>query len=94
MSALEVSITPGNEVRIDVEFLNEAGEPTDGTVTISVIDPRATRHSLVVIHDSTGKWHAVTTALLPGTWEGRAASTGALVAAVEGRFTVGPSKFV
>lgn len=93
-----MGIAVGNQYAVGVIFTDENDAATDPTaVTFKFKTPAGTITTYThgvdaeLIKDSTGKYHVVLTASLPGIYYWRFAGTGTVVAALEDSFVVDPT---
>jgi hypothetical protein len=95
-----LEVVPGNVVRCSCVFTNTSGEPTDPTtVTLRIITPDAEELLPTVVNDTApGAFYADVPipghATAAGRWHRRWEGDGAVVAAVEGWWTVLASEFL
>lgn len=88
-----MTITKGNEVRLDVTFKVRSTLTDPTTVTLKLLPPGGAITTPSPTKDSTGIYHYTFTPNVSGTWGVRWEGTGACVAAVESAFTVLHSSF-
>lgn len=83
----------GDKVRLKLVLKDYDGALINGTVTCAVIDPSAAPTAPSVTNGGTGIYYAYVDVDEAGTWRYRFESTGAVVSAGEGSFSVRPSFF-
>jgi hypothetical protein len=83
-----LSVVLGEQVRLDSDLADLAGAAINGTVTLTVQRPDGTEDAGSVSTDATGSYYATYTPVAAGLHIYRWESSGAAVAAGEGRFEV------
>lgn len=86
----------GTDVVFNMSFDALLGDaPVEpSSVTCSVLSPRGTREPLTASREGLGAWSASFTPSLPGRWEYRIQTAGAIDAVAEGVFWVANSDFI
>ena len=83
----------GDRVRLEVTVKDYDDALTAATLTITVTDPDGNATEVEAEAESTGLYYGYVTVDQAGTWRWRAETSGALVGAAEGAFTVRKSYF-